>query len=62
MRHLIRMKELSAHRLLSIHNLHYTLGLIGGAGAAIEEGQLSDYIKRGALRPFRGFGVEPIGA
>jgi len=44
LRHLIRMKELSAHRLLSIHNLHYTFGLIGGAGAAIEEGRLSAYI------------------
>jgi queuine tRNA-ribosyltransferase len=44
LRHLIRTKELSAHRLLSIHNLHYTLRLIGGASAAIEEGRLGAYI------------------
>lgn len=45
LRHLIRMKELSAHRLLSIHNLHYTFQLIAGAGTAIEEGRFADYVK-----------------
>ena len=44
LRHLIRMKELSAHRLLSIHNLHYTFRLLGGAGAAIEKGELVSYV------------------
>ena len=44
LRHLIRMSELSSHRLLTIHNLHYTLGLIGGAASAIEEGTLSAYV------------------
>jgi queuine tRNA-ribosyltransferase len=36
LRHLVRVKELSAHRLLTIHNLRYTLDLISGAGDAIE--------------------------
>jgi queuine tRNA-ribosyltransferase len=44
LRHLIRMKELSAHRLLSIHNLHYTLNLVGGAASAVEEGRLDAYV------------------
>jgi queuine tRNA-ribosyltransferase len=42
-RHLVRMKELSAHRLLSIHNLHYTLDLMTGAREAIEEGTFASY-------------------
>lgn len=45
LRHLIRMNELSAHRLLTIHNLHYTLDLIAGAADAIEAGQLHRYIE-----------------
>lgn len=44
LRHLVRMRELSAHRLLTIHNLTYTLDLVAGARAAIHEGTLSDYI------------------
>lgn len=44
LRHLIRMKELSAHRLLSIHNLHYTFDLVSSAGTAINEGRLDDFI------------------
>ena len=44
LRHLIRMKEMSAHRLLSIHNLHYTLDLIAGAATAIEQGLFNDYL------------------
>ena len=43
LRHLIRVKELSAHRLLTIHNLRYTLDLIAAAGDAIEQGRFSDY-------------------
>ncbi len=46
LRHLIRMKELSAHRLLTIHNLHYTLDLIARAGEAIEAGKLNSFIAR----------------
>ncbi|MGB7858979.1 MAG: tRNA guanosine(34) transglycosylase Tgt [Acidimicrobiia bacterium] len=46
LRHLIRMGELSAHRLLTIHNLHYTLGLVAGARQAIETQTLDGYIGR----------------
>ena len=31
LRHLVRVKELSAHRLLTIHNLRYTLDLVAAA-------------------------------
>lgn len=44
-RHLIRMRELSSHRLLTIHNLHYTLDLVAGAREAIERGRLGEYIE-----------------
>ena len=44
LRHLIRMKELSAHRLLTIHNLHYTLDLVARAAQAIENGDLGAHI------------------
>ncbi|NND85623.1 MAG: tRNA guanosine(34) transglycosylase Tgt, partial [Acidimicrobiia bacterium] len=41
--HHVRAKELSAHRLLSIHNLTYTLSLLDGARTAIAEGRLTEY-------------------
>jgi queuine tRNA-ribosyltransferase len=44
LRHLVRMKELSAHRLLTIHNLTYVLDLVAGARAAIEKATLAAYI------------------
>lgn len=44
LRHLIRMNEISAHRLLSIHNLRYVLDLVAGARMAILEGSLASYI------------------
>lgn len=44
LRHLIRMKELSSHRLLTIHNLQYVLDLISGAREAIEAGTLPSYV------------------
>ena len=43
-RHLIRMKELSAHRLLTIHNLHYLLDLVRGARDAVVRGDFDTYI------------------
>jgi queuine tRNA-ribosyltransferase len=49
LRHLIRMKELSSHRLLTIHNLHYTLDLIRKAGEAIDRGGFRDF-KEGVER------------
>lgn len=45
LRHLIRMNELSSHRLLTIHNLTYTLDLIAGARRAITRGDLADYVQ-----------------
>ena len=44
LRHLVRMNEISAHRLLSIHNLQYTLGVISGARVAIEGGRFQEYL------------------
>jgi queuine tRNA-ribosyltransferase len=56
MRHLVRMSELSSHRLLTIHNLRYVLDLVAGAREAIEKGRLDDYMAevrnaRGSRRP-----------
>lgn len=44
LRHLVRMNELSAHRLLTVHNLTYTLDLLAGARAAITRGELAEYV------------------
>lgn len=44
LRHLVRMNELSAHRLLTIHNLTYVFDLISGAREAIETKTLGDFI------------------
>ncbi len=44
LRHLVKMKELSAFRLLTIHNLTYTLGLVREAGDAIARGGFDDYV------------------
>jgi len=52
LRHLIRMKELSSHRLLTIHNLKYVLDLIAGAGKAIEAGTFPAYVE--AIQTARG--------
>jgi queuine tRNA-ribosyltransferase len=43
LRHLVRMKELSAHRLLSIHNLTYTHEMVAGARDAIVAGTFDEY-------------------
>jgi queuine tRNA-ribosyltransferase len=44
LRHLVRIKELSAHRLLTIHNLRYTLDLAAAARQAIGSGSFSDFV------------------
>jgi len=44
LRHLVRMSELSAHRLLTIHNLNYVFDLVAGAREAIEAGALDAYV------------------
>ncbi|HUG32269.1 MAG TPA: tRNA guanosine(34) transglycosylase Tgt [Acidimicrobiia bacterium] len=45
LRHLVRMDELSSHRLLSIHNLSYVFDLVAGARQAIEGATLGRYIE-----------------
>jgi queuine/archaeosine tRNA-ribosyltransferase len=40
--------ELLGHRLLSIHNLTYTLGLLAGARRAVVAGEFAAY-REGAL-------------
>ena len=44
LRHLVRIKELSAHRLLTIHNLRYTLDLVAASRMAIESGRFSEFV------------------
>ena len=44
LRHLFRMNEISAHRLISIHNVHYTLELMRNARAAIQRGDIEEYV------------------
>jgi queuine tRNA-ribosyltransferase len=43
LRHLRVTGELLGHRLLSIHNLTYTLGLLAGARRAVEAGEFAAY-------------------
>jgi queuine tRNA-ribosyltransferase len=43
LRHLFRMKEISAMRLLSIHNLSYFTNLMSGARQAISAGTFDDF-------------------
>ncbi len=43
LRHLLTTNELTAFRLLSLHNLTYTLGLLSGARAAIAGNRFSAY-------------------
>ena len=45
LRHLLAVNELSAFRLLSIHNLHYTLGLLRDARQAILAGGFGDFTR-----------------
>lgn len=44
LRHLLRMNEISGHRLVTIHNLKYTLDLIAGARTAIEHRDLDGFV------------------
>ncbi len=46
LRHLVRSQELSAHRLLTVHNLQYTLDLISEAREAIVAGRFSEYAEK----------------
>jgi len=46
LRHLHLTNELTGHRLLSIHNLYYTLGLMARARQAIEAGEFAAFQRR----------------
>jgi tRNA-guanine family transglycosylase len=39
------MKEMSALRLLTIHNLHYILDLVDKASAAVQEGRYAEFVR-----------------
>lgn len=43
LRHLVATRELSAHRLLTIHNLTYTLGLVHAARQSILDGRFTAF-------------------
>ena len=51
LRHLRATGELAVHRLLSLHNLTYTLGVLAGARSAISAGSFAAY--RSALQSMR---------
>ena len=42
-RHLVKAGEMLALRLLTLHNLHFYLGLMAGARAAISENRFTEY-------------------
>ncbi|CAN5852098.1 tRNA guanosine(34) transglycosylase Tgt [soil metagenome] len=46
LRHLHQTGELAVHRLVSIHNLTYTFGLMAGARRAIIDGSIADHKAR----------------
>ncbi|MGH8946278.1 MAG: tRNA guanosine(34) transglycosylase Tgt [Acidimicrobiia bacterium] len=50
LRHLVRTGELSAHRLLTIHNLTYTMDLVKDTAEAIAAGRLTDMIETARSR------------
>lgn len=54
LRHLVRMNELSAHRLLTVHNLTYVLELVAGARSAIETGGLESFVESTRSRRLEG--------
>lgn len=45
LRHLVRAREIGVHRLLTIHNLKYTLDLVTSARTAITAGRLVEHIR-----------------
>ena len=45
LRHLLSVKEISAFRLVSMHNLHYTLGVLREARIAIRDGRFERFRK-----------------
>ncbi len=60
LRHLRMTDELTGYRLLSIHNLHYTLEIMRGARLAIEAGRFRQYVADVAARRSRESGRAPL--
>jgi queuine tRNA-ribosyltransferase len=44
LRHLFRLNEMTGHRLMTIHNVHYTLALMDGLREAIVAGRFDDHV------------------
>ena len=59
LRHLLITRELAVHRLLSIHNLTYTLGLLRDARHAILAGNFDDFREEVVEKRKRGVGHQP---
>lgn len=51
LRHLFTAREVVVHRLTTLHNLHFFLGLMAGARAAIEADRYADFVKDFLARP-----------
>jgi queuine tRNA-ribosyltransferase len=49
-RHLVSQDEMLGHRLLSVHNLAFLLGLAGAARAAIREGRFQPFLRESLER------------
>ena len=49
-RHLVTQDEILGHRLLSVHNLAFLLGLAGAARAAIREGRFQPFLSESLER------------
>lgn len=45
LRHLVRLNEMGGFRLLTIHNLQYTMDLVSDAAEAIEDGGFASYLE-----------------
>jgi queuine tRNA-ribosyltransferase len=54
LRHLVRMNEITGFRLLTIHNLQYTLDLVAESAAAIDEGRFDSYLQSVSQERARG--------
>lgn len=59
LRHLVRMREPGAQRLLTVHNLHYTIQLVADAGGAIEQGRFEAHASRVREERAAGWAVLP---
>jgi queuine tRNA-ribosyltransferase len=51
LRHLYNAQEVVVNRLTTLHNLHFFLGLMAGARAAIEADRYADFLKAFHARP-----------